>query len=242
MTLKDDTFIGNYFQLDWSEIDWIVVNSNVKRLRERIYKAKRDKNYRKLRSLQRLMLKSSSNILLSINAISSNSGRKTPGIDGFTINNSKDKIYLYNMIRHWSYTEKDPMPSRRIYIKEPTKLRPIGIPTIYDRVIQFMVKNSLEPEWEAVFEKGSYGFRPNRNVDDAVSRLWSALNKPGSRKWIVDSDISRCFDSIAHSYIIKAIDKFPASKIIEKWLKAGIIINDIWLDSGYEGTDRKSVV
>lgn len=227
---------------DWSEIDWKVVNREFKRLRRRIFQAKVDNNLRKLRSLQRLMLKSSSNILYSIKQISNNAGRKTKGVDNFIIKGPSDKLFLFNEIRKNKYYGMDPKPTRRIFIQEPGKKRPISIPTIYDRVIQTMTKNALEPEWEAIFEKGSYGFRPKRNVNDAVSRLWSALNKPGSRKWIVDSDISKCFDSISHHYILDKLNYFPAKNLIRKWLNTGVIINGIWFESGDEGTPQGSAI
>ena len=83
--------------------------------------------------LQRLMLKSSYNILVSIRQISSNSGRKSPGIDGFSIDGSLDKFNLYYEIIRNKYYGKDSVSIRRIYIKEPGKIRHIGIPTIYDR-------------------------------------------------------------------------------------------------------------
>lgn len=226
----------------WSEIDWRRVNNEVKRLRSRIFQARKEGKLRKLRSLQQLMLKSSSNILYSIRTISSNKGSKTYGIDGKILKTSKDKLDLFYEIRNNKYKGKEPSPSRRIYIKEPNKMRPIGIPTIYDRVIQTIVKNSLEPEWESVFEKGSYGFRPGRNIDDAVSRIFGQLNTQGSKKWIIDTDIHRCFDSIQHKYLINLIKNHPASSLIKKWLKAGITVRDIWLDSGEDGTPQGSAI
>jgi RNA-directed DNA polymerase len=213
---KGDTCNGTFLIENWSEIDWPKINKEVKRLRSRVYQAKLDNNIRKLRCLQRLVLKSSSNILFSIREISKNPGCKTPGVDGFRLSDSRDKLKLFYEIKERGYMGKDPCPTRRIYIKEPTKLRPIGIPTVYDRIIQCMVKNSLEPEWEAVFEGGSYGFRPMRNVDDVVHRLWVSLNKQTSRKWIVDSDISKCFDSISHNYILGKVGGFPRPQHYKK--------------------------
>lgn len=225
---------------DWSDIDWKQVNIVVVKLRRRIFDAKRAGKFRNLRSLQRLMLDSSANILYCIRKISYNPGSKTPGIDGETINGPSDRMRLYNDIFASGWNGFKPKPIRRIYIKEVNKLRPIGIPTIRDRVIQSMVCNALEPEWEAVFEKGSYGFRPKRNTNDAVSRLWLALNKPSSRKWVVDSDISKCFDSISHRYLLKMLEYFPASNLIKEMLEVGIIIRDVWLASEEEGTPQGS--
>lgn len=226
----------------WSEIDWLLVNKNVVNLRRRIFDASVKNEYRKLRSLQRMMLKSKSNILYSIQCISNNSGSKTFGVDGEILDGPKDKLKYFYEISENGYLGREPSPTRRIYIKESNKFRPIGIPTVYDRIVQTMVLNSIEPEWEAKFEKGSYGFRPGRNVDDAINRLWLALHKPGSRKWIVDTDISKCFDSISHSYIVEKIGKFPAAELINKWLKAGIIIRSTWLDSGEYGTPQGSAL
>jgi RNA-directed DNA polymerase len=226
----------------WSQVNWIKANKEVKRLRKRIFQAKKDGNFRKLRNLQRLMLKSSSNILLSIRDVTSNSGKNTAGIDGKKFSDHREKLNLFYEIKNNGYMGKEPMPCKRIYIQEPTKKRPIGIPTIYDRIIQTTVKNSLEPEWETIFEKGSYGFRPGRNVDDAVFRVWNTLNRSGGKKWIVDSDISKCFDSISHKYILEQIKQFAGYKIIEKWLKVGIIFKGVWLGSGEDGTPQGSAI
>lgn len=226
----------------WSEIDWKQVNKVVIKLRRRIFDAKKFGKFRNLRSLQRLMLDSSANILYCIRKISYNPGSKTPGIDGETINGPLDRIRLYKDILSSGWNGIKPKPIRRIYIKEINKLRPIGIPTIRDRIIQSMICNALEPEWEAVFEKGSYGFRPKRNTNDAVSRLWLALNKPSSRKWVVDSDISKCFDSISHQYLLKMLQHFPAINLIKDMLEVGIIIRDIWLSSEEEGTPQGSSI
>lgn len=227
---------------NWSEVNWKLVNSTVKKLRRRIFDAKRRNDYKKLRNLQKLMLSSTSNILFSIRKVSYNSGRKTAGIDGQTLDSPIERLNLFKEIRRNGWNGMEPKPIRRIYIKEPNKLRPIGIPTVYDRVIQTMIMNSLEPEWEAVFEKGSYGFRPKRNVNDAVSRIWLALNKENSRKWIVDSDITKCFDSISHKYLLEQIDNFPAKDLVKKMLEVGIIIRDVWMSSEDEGTPQGSAL
>lgn len=224
----------------WSEIDWKRVNIIVVKLRRRIFDAKKLNKFRSLRSLQRLMLDSSANILYCIRKISYNPGSHTPGIDGETLDDPLDRFRLFNEISTSRWNGIKPKPIRRIYIKEINKLRPIGIPTIRDRVIQAMACNALEPEWEAVFEKGSYGFRPKRNTNDAVSRLWLALNKPSSRKWIVDSDISKCFDSISHKYLLKVLEHFPACDLIKDMLEVGVIIRDVWLSSEGEGTPQGS--
>lgn len=225
---------------DWSDIDWKQVNLTVKKLRRRIFDAKRKNNRKVLCSLQRMMLKSTSNILYCIRKISYNSGSKTPGIDREILESPKDRFRLFQDISRNGWNGVSPKPIRRIYIKEGEKLRPIGIPTVYDRVIQAMICNALEPEWEAVFEKGSYGFRPKRNTNDAVSRIWLALNKENSRKWVLDSDIAKCFDSISHKYLLEQLKGFPGKSLIKEMLEAGIIIREVWLSSEDEGTPQGS--
>ena len=73
-----------------------------------------------------------------------------------------------------------------------------------------MYKNALEPEWEATFESSSYGFRPALSVNDAINRIYVSLNKEGSRKWVIDADISQCFDNISHEFLLERIQHFPA--------------------------------
>ena len=106
--------------------------------------------------------------------------------------------------------------------KHQTEKRPLSIPTIQDRAKQALAKLALEPEWEAVFEPNSYGFRPGRSAHDAIEAIFLALhhNKP---KWVFDADIKKCFDRIDHSYLLAKLQTFPQmEEQICAWLKAGI--------------------
>jgi RNA-directed DNA polymerase len=226
--------------LDWNrDISWSVMHKSVRNNRRRIFQAKRKKEFRNLRSLQMLMLNSAANILLFIQKVCSNGGGKTPGIDGEKYTTPDQKIKLFYEIKEMGFRNYEPMPTRRIYIEENSKRRPIGIPTVKDRIMQRMVVNCLEPEWEAEFEWSSYGFRPNRSVNDAVARIYGTINKQNSRRWIVESDISKCFDSINHKLLLEKIDKSCSCKIlIRKWLKCGVLINGMWYDQGEVGTPQ----
>lgn len=94
--------------------------------------------------------------------------------------------------------------------------------TIRDRVAQCIVKNYLEPEWEAVFEPNSYGFRTGRSCHDAMGQIFLRLQK-GRDKWVLDADIKGCFDNLAHSFILESIDTAPNMELIKEWMRSGYI-------------------
>ena len=122
------------------------------------------------------------------------------------------------------------LPIKRVYIPKPGKAakRPLGIPTIKDRAKQALCKLAIEPEWEARFENNSYGFRPGRSTHDAIEAIQTNLrNHRGKKdyyKYILDADITKCFDRINHDYLLEKLDTLPEIKTqLKAWLKAGIM-------------------
>jgi len=103
------------------------------------------------------------------------------------------------------------------------KKRPLGIPTIHDRAMQAIVKNALEPYWEARFEPASYGFRPGRSCHDAIAKVFNIARPNKRKKWVLDADIEGAFDSISHERLLETIGPFPARELIRRWLKAGYV-------------------
>lgn len=102
------------------------------------------------------------------------------------------------------------------------KFRPLGIPTVRDRIEQAIIVNSLEPEWEAVFEPNSYGYRPGRSCQDAIEQDFLRLKRDRDT-WVLEADIKGFFDNIAHESILKELRNFPNRDLIKGWLKAGFV-------------------
>lgn len=213
---------------DWSKVDWKGARKRVMNLRRRIYRATEQQDWHKVIYLTRKMLRSYSNLLVSVRKVTQvNEGKSTAGIDGHTATTSSQRGELVDELRsHKVWTTK---PVKRVYIPKPRKKekRPLGIPTIKDRVIQAVVLNACEPRFEAEFEAESYGFRPGRSCQDAIDEIYIALstNACGGKQYIVEADIEGAFDNVSHQFILDRIGKMPGKGLIRQWLKAGYLEN-----------------
>jgi RNA-directed DNA polymerase len=178
----------------WDAIDWHKAARLVRNLRQRIFRAAQANDLRRVRSLQKLMLRSYSNILTSVRRVTQvNAGKNTPGVDKVVVKTTAARGALVDHLATFQPWRASPV--RRVYIpKANGKQRPLGIPTVLDRALQAMVKQALEPEWEARFEGTSYGFRPGRGCHDALARIYTLATATTRKKVVVDADVKGAFD------------------------------------------------
>jgi RNA-directed DNA polymerase len=217
--------------VQWDRIDWRVQEERVRRLRQRIFKASQEQDWPKVRNLQKLMLRSRANTLVSVRQVTQrNTGRRTAGIDGEVALTPEARADVAVRV-HQSRSSWNPRAVRRVYIPKASnraKLRPLGIPVLMDRCHQARVRNALEPEWEARFEPRSYGFRPGRSCHDAIAAIYNVCRGPMARRvWALDADLAAAFGSLKHDIILgilaEKIHDQRFLRLIRNMLKAGYL-------------------
>lgn len=210
---------------DWKTFPWKKFQRNVFRLQKRIYQAQLRGDFKRVRGLQRLLLRSYSARCLAVRQVTQdNRGKNTPGVDGIARLTPKQRMRMVEQLHNRRHK---PAPIRRVYIPKPNnpnEQRPLGIPVMRDRAEQALVKLALEPEWEARFEPNSYGFRPGRCPQDAIEAIFNHIRlKP---KYALDADIEQCFDRIDHQALVAKLNSLPGiNRQVRGWLKAGILEN-----------------
>jgi RNA-directed DNA polymerase len=208
----------------WHDIDWLEVEYSVRQLRNQIFVASRENDLRRVGNLQKVMMRSQANRLLAVRRVTQiNKGHRTPGVDKKTYETPQERLQLAKELVEIRVNAWPPPPVQRVYIpKGKTGKRPLGIPTQLDRCLQTIVKNALEPYWEARFEHYSFGFRPGRSTMDAINAILQ-FTMHGNRPIILDADIKGAFDHIAKEPLMEAIGNSPVRFIVRRWLEAGIM-------------------
>lgn len=224
---------------------WKKLEKNVLNLQKRIYKAIKAGKIGKAKKLARLLLRSTSSITLNVRRVTQdNKGKRTAGVDGVRMLTPKQRLTMINELilqAKRNFERYKAKPIRRIYIPKPNgDKRPLGIPTMKDRVIQGIVKSSLEPMWEAKFEPHSYGFRLAHSTHDAISLVFNSLNK--KQKWVLEADIKGCYDNINHKKLLEKLGGTNTQKrMIRQMLKAGCMDKQVFSETEI-GTPQGGVI
>ncbi len=222
----------------WHSIPWRKVWRNVRRLQARIVKAVQEGRWGKVHALVYLLTHSFSGRAAAILRVTTNQGAQTPGTDGDVWDTPELKTAAFARLRQHGYHAQ---PLRRVYIpksSDPSKLRPLGIPTLTDRAMQALYLLGLDPILETTADPNSYGFRRERSCADALEQVHTVLGHPRSAAWVLEGDIKACFDRIGHTWLESHV---PLNKVIlRQWLKAGFLEKQTWFATT-EGTPQGGI-
>lgn len=205
--------------VDWHGIDRAKAQQATRKLQVRIAKAVWEGKHRKAKSLQWLLTHSFYAKFTAVKRVTDNNGKKTAGVDGETWDTPQAKAKAIVGLKRRGYK---PQPLRRVYIpKANGKQRPLGIPTMKDRAMQALHLLALEPIAETTADSHSYGFRPERACRDAAEQIFISMSRQNQAAWVLEGDITGCFDNISHDWLLANI---PTDKaILRKWLKSGYV-------------------
>ena len=224
ITHKSEDISDRKLAKQWKKFPFAKARDYVKRLQTRIAKAVKNGQYRLARRLQYLLTHSFYAKMLAVQRVTKNRGKRSAGVDGEKWTTPEQKMKAALTLSDKGYRAK---PLRRIYIPKPqsSKMRPLSIPTMYDRAMQALYAMALMPWAETTADKTSFGFRMKRNAQDAASYTFQCLSRKTSGQWILEGDIRGCFDNFAHQWML---DNIPLDqRILNQFLKAGYIYDGI---------------
>ncbi len=221
----------------WHRISWSDAHHVVARLQTRIAKAARQGEWRKVRSLQGLLTRSTSAKALAVRRVTENRGRKTAGVDGQRWDTPEAKRNALNSLDNKGYK---PLPLRRVHIpKANGGKRPLGIPTMRDRAMQALHLLALDPVAEVTGDQHSYGFRRERCTTDAIEQVRNVLARDSCAEWVLECDIKGCFDNINHNWLLSHV--LTDKKMLRQWLKAGFIKKGVFTATN-AGTPQGGII
>ncbi|MDE5091714.1 MAG: reverse transcriptase N-terminal domain-containing protein, partial [Trichodesmium sp. St18_bin3_1_1] len=210
--------------LKWRDIDWRRAMKNVFKLQKLIYRASSCGKIRKMPRYQKLLTKSYYPLLLTVRWVrQDNQVKNTVGVDGIKNLPPMQRFNFVYLLK--SHSLKTSLNPRVSILKQGLNAKfSLGIPTMYDRALQGLVKLSMEPEWEERFEPNSYRFRLGRSTNDAIEVIFSSIKNKS--KYFLDADISKCFDLINHDALLGKIKKSSYRRLIKQCLKSRFLDNN----------------
>jgi RNA-directed DNA polymerase len=205
----------------WQDIPWRHVHRHVFRLQKRMYRATQRRQVRTAHKLPKLLSKSWYARLLAVRRVTqANRGKHTAGIDGVKVSTPPQRWRLATELR----LDGTATPLRRTWIPKrgSPEQRPLGIPTQGDRARQTLVRQAVEPEWEAKLAPHTDGFRPGRSCWDAIDAIFLRIRvRP---QYALKVEIAKCFDRICHAALLAKMQTSPGiRRQINAWRNAGTL-------------------
>lgn len=200
-------------------------------------KAVKAKDKEKVRSLQRLLARSLAGRLKAVRRVTTNRGKRTPGVDKILLDTPAKK---WQQAQSLNVTGYKAQPLKRTYVsKKNSKMSPLGIPVMHDRAEQSLEQMGLDPVSECTADSHSYGFRKKRSIHDAIGACYNALRRQGSAQWILEGDIKGCFDFIDHNWLLRHIP--TCKKKLRQWLNSGYLERSMF-NPTEEGTPQGGII
>lgn len=228
----------------WQAIDWKLAYQNVSELQNKIVINRLEgKATESLYKLQGELISTFDARAIAVRKVITNSGGKTPGMDGVILDSPEKYYQAIEDMREIVNKPKTykAHPLRRVYIpKANGEQRPLGIPTVKDRIIQALYHLAIDPVVEEQSDPNSFGFRKERSTHDAIGYFRNYMDKAISPRWILEADITKCFDRIDHKFLLENTP-MGDKHVLEQWLKAGIIYHGKKEDT-VEGTPQGGII
>lgn len=243
---------------NWHNIPWKEFNKKVQDLQNKIVKARLENNMKLVYQLQNQLVTSLEGRAIAIRNVVTSSplpslpspvgsgvkgkgigdGAKTPGVDNITWTTPEQRMkaieLLGNITKNPNTYKSSPLKRIMIPKANSTKLRPLGIPTMLDRAVQAVYLLAVDPVVETNSDKNSFGFRKFRSQHDAIAYIRSILDKKVSPNYILEADISKCFDKISHKFLLQNTP-ICHKHVLNQWLSSEYIFENK-LFSTTEGT------
>jgi RNA-directed DNA polymerase len=230
--------------MNWHAVDWKRAYEYILSIQEQLVVAAEEGNWKLVYNQQRRLVTSFSACAVAVRRVVTNQGGKTPGIDGVIWSSPERKFKAILELQAITRQPKayKASPVRRVMIPKPgtSEMRPLGIPTMIDRAVQAVYHMAVDPIVELQSDPNSYGFRKYRSTHDAITTLRTLLDKPHSAKWILETDVAKCFDKIDHKFLM---ENTPIADkcVLEQWLRSGVMYQGKFSDIT-EGTPQGGII